>query len=231
MIEKLNDWNIDPDPETLAFHLRQAEPYRSTVHFASFARPWLATSNHIIDLGCGAGQATGYLAEQFPQAEFLGIDVSPKLVELARQQAPTASFITGDMHSLMHRSADGVISLATLSWMPGFEEPLHQITEKIHPKWMAFSALIYHGDISAQIVVDEPKRPRKSYYNIYSAKQIQKFLMASGYYLKKAEPFVIDIDLPKPADDDLMKSYTCGKAIFSGPLYLPWAFMLFARDE
>ncbi len=230
-MDKLNDWNLAPDAETLAFHLRQAQPYRSTVAFASFARPWLATSNHVIDLGCGAGQATAWLAGQFPQAEFLGLDMSEPLLTLARQNAPEVSFTQGDMYDLKPRQADGVISLATLSWMPEFQTPLDEICKKIAPKWMAFSSLFYDGYISTQIVVDEHKRPRKSYYNIYSIQRVTEFLMDRGYKLKNIERFHIDIELPRPENRDLMKSYTWNSVLFSGPLMLPLGFLVFERVD
>lgn len=225
----MNDWNLDPDAETLAFHLRQKEPYRSTVAFAEFARPWLQSSKTVIDLGCGAGQPTDWLAQKFPKTQFLGLDASPLLISLAKQLPPDASFGVGDMHNLTPRAADGVISLATLSWMPSFETPLDEICKKINPKWLAFSSLLYPGDISCNIVVDEPQRPRKSYYNVYSVTRIQKFLTVRGYRLAKYQPFNIDVELPKPEDANIMKSYTEHGRIFSGPLTLPWGFVAFER--
>ena len=233
MTEKLNEWNVDPDPETLAYHLRQVEPYRSTVHFAKFARPWLATSNRIIDLGCGAGQATDYIAMKHPQAQVLGLDVSPLLISLAKQLPPQASFGIGDMTNLSPRKADGVISLATLSWMPEYETPLAQICEKIAPKWMAFSTLLYWGNISAQIVINEPSRPRRSYHNIYSVNEMAKFMQGHGYDYAAGKIFQIDIDLPYPANANIMQSYTVGinemRHIFSGPLHMPWGFVCFEK--
>ena len=76
----LNEWNENPDAETLAYHLGQwKEPYRSTVAFAEFIRPFVKPSQSIADMGCGAGAATDYLARKFPKASWYGFDVSEDL--------------------------------------------------------------------------------------------------------------------------------------------------------
>jgi ubiquinone/menaquinone biosynthesis C-methylase UbiE len=51
-----------------------------------------------VDLGCGPGQVARYLHEQGVDA--LGIDLSPGMVELARQAHPGIEFRQGDMRAL-----------------------------------------------------------------------------------------------------------------------------------
>jgi len=232
----LNEWNINPDAETLDYHLRQwKEPYRSTVAFAEFIRPFMATTKDVIDLGCGSGAATNYIAEQFPHAYVTGVEVSQAL--LAQRHANTKAYYSaGDMTNLtdMPVKGGGVISLQTLSWMPDIETPLDQICTKIKPKWMAFSSLFYDGEISCKIEVTEHTRPRWSYYNIYSIPRVEKFMKGRGYEMADAHPFTPHIDLPKPDNPDLMKTYSVRNSHglrlqFSGPLYLPWWFLAFER--
>jgi SAM-dependent methyltransferase len=54
-------------------------------------------SDRVIDLGCG----TGILAEQLqkvqPSIEYIGIDISPKMLKIASKKCPTVSFIQADM--------------------------------------------------------------------------------------------------------------------------------------
>lgn len=54
-------------------------------------------SDRVIDLGCG----TGILAEQLqkvqPSIEYIGIDISPKMLEIASKKCPAVSFIQADM--------------------------------------------------------------------------------------------------------------------------------------
>lgn len=230
---KLNTWNEQPDPETLAYHLRQwQEPYRSTVKFAEFIHERMPQARSVVDVGCGAGAATCFLAHMFPTAGFAGIDVSAKLIELAinRSNAVNLKYVVADACNLgTPGNVDAVISLQTLSWMPNYERPLDEICNKLHPRWLAFSSLIYEGDIDCAIVVKEHQRPRQSYYNVYGLPGIRRFLRAFGYTLAEFEPFTLDKQLLKPQDPDLMQTWTQGGRQFSGPLYLPWAFAMFER--
>jgi SAM-dependent methyltransferase len=233
----LNEWNENPDPETLAYHDRHAERVGSTAVFAAFIEPWMEDSCRVFDVGCGAGGATEYLAREFPQTQLFGLDVSGVLLEKAKASCPTVkNFYKEDLTdiSIKYHRIDGVVSLQTFSWMPEIETPLAQICTKINPRWLAFSSLFYEGDISCQIIVDEPKRPRRSYYNIYSIPRTIAFLKERGYMVARVKPFYIDVDLPVPDNLNIMKTYTGmtedGMRLqFSGPLMLPWYFLCFEK--
>ncbi|MCX5241436.1 methyltransferase domain-containing protein [Streptomyces prunicolor] len=49
----------------------------------------------VADLGCGPGKVTGYLAEL--GAPIFGIDLSPRMIELARRAHPDLTFTVGSM--------------------------------------------------------------------------------------------------------------------------------------
>ena len=44
--------------------------------------------NSILDVGCGGGQFTHRLAEKFPQAQIVGIDLNPDAIAFAKAQNP-----------------------------------------------------------------------------------------------------------------------------------------------
>ncbi|MEV7028392.1 class I SAM-dependent methyltransferase, partial [Kitasatospora sp. NPDC093558] len=66
-------WDADPS-RTAARHVALFEP-----HLKDRQLP-------VLDLGCGNGTQTRYLAEHFPHA--LGLDLSPAALDLARRQDP-----------------------------------------------------------------------------------------------------------------------------------------------
>lgn len=233
----LNDWNIKPDPVTLDYHLKQWEtPYRSTVAFGKFIEPFVHDGDRIVDVGCGAGAATEYLAQHYQNAVWWGMDESESLIHEANSRCTHANFMRRDIGLLMKAPhMQGVVSLQTFSWMPNIETPLDEICEKIQPRWLAFSSLFYEGDISCKIEVNEPKRPRSSFYNIYSIQRTERFLKERGYRMADCVPFDIDINLAPPENRDLMGTYTVPlkpsgrKLQFSGPLCLPWHFLAFEK--
>ncbi|MEA2186437.1 MAG: hypothetical protein QOK16_1448 [Solirubrobacteraceae bacterium] len=57
-----------------------------------------ALSGRVLELGCGAGRLTGYLAEIASAAH--GVDISPAMIEYCRRTYPGASFSEGDMRDL-----------------------------------------------------------------------------------------------------------------------------------
>ncbi len=236
MASSLNEWNISPDPETLAYHNRHSDRH-STVEFSKFIAPYMLDSKRVFDLGCGAGGPTEYMAEVFSPTKLFGIDQSEALIALAKQNNKKVDkFYVDDISnlSIQYHRIDGVVSLQTFSWMPDIETPLRQICTKIKPRWMAFSSLFYYGDISTQCIVDEPQRPRKSYYNVYSILRTAAFLNDYGYKLSACKRFDIDVDLPTPANPDLMKTYTVPvkdgpRLQISGPVLLPWYFLAFEK--
>lgn len=75
----------------------------------------LPAGGHILDAGCGAGEPVAkYLVEHGFQVT--GIDVSPRILELARQPVPEGEFLEGNMTQLTFpdESFDGVVSLYAL---------------------------------------------------------------------------------------------------------------------
>ena len=149
------------DERALQYHMAQwREPKRSTVAFHDFAAPTLRDAKHVVDLGCGAGAATAYLAERFPESRFTGVDISAELTAIASRIASEKSlrnleFRSDDWYALgQYPGVDGVISIQSLSWLPDFERPLEAIFTRIAPRWIVMSSLFYDGRISCRIEVD-----------------------------------------------------------------------------
>jgi SAM-dependent methyltransferase len=232
------------DSALQSYHLGQwKSPKRSTIQFADYVQDRIAASRRVVDIGCGAGAATAHLASRHSGSELVGIDVSQKLVDIAKMLSSTdnlrnLSFEVEDCFDLRARSGvDGVVSLQTLSWLPNYEEPLRQIFEKLSPDWVAASSLFYDGDISCRIEVDEHVAGNRFFYNVYAIPAVARFAEKFGYQLTDARPFVIDIDLPRPSDRDAMATYTVRTADpdaperlqVSGPLLMNWHFVTLTR--
>lgn len=120
----------DPD-----YYDRQfASPYQSTISFCD----WLVElgaidreSNKICDLGCGKGANLYYMVRRFPHCDFVGMDIDEQLIGdgrafLSRASVPNCQPLVGDLHRAgsHFRSGqfDGIISMQTLSWLPGYEK-------------------------------------------------------------------------------------------------------------
>lgn len=236
--QRTAEWH-NLDDSARQYHLAQwRQEKQSTRAFADFISGELSNSRIVVDLGCGAGACTNYLATRNPSVQFSGVDLSGELIQLATdfgKSTQNLSFSQGDWFALPPNFYDGAVSLQTLSWLPEFETPLEQIFSNIKPKWFAATSLFYEGDISCRIEVTEHARERTSFYNVYSLPALARFCERHDYRLTRVEPFNIGIDLAKPSNLDAMGTYTRktddgSRLQISGPLLMPWHMILIERQ-
>jgi malonyl-CoA O-methyltransferase len=73
----------------------------------------------IMDIGCGTGYLAGKLAERFPSAEIIGIDIAPGMIEVAeKRKRDNLFFRIDDGEEVKGKSEYGlVVSNASLQWM------------------------------------------------------------------------------------------------------------------
>ena len=236
------------DRRELHYHLKQwRETKRSTIAFEAFCSGHLGASGTVMDLGCGAGACTAYLAAKYPKTQFIGLDFSKKLVKLgnkisSRKRIQNLSFEQGDWFDLYEKKGvDGVVSLQTLSWLPECKTPLTELIRKIQPKWISLTTLFYPGDITAWIEIEEHTTGIRKFYNTYSIPALARLAETEGYTVSKVESFEIDIDIEKPPVVDYMGTYTqrtfregtegFKRLQMTGPLLTSWYMILLERVD
>lgn len=81
-----------------------------------------------VDVGCGPGNSTESLAARFPQAEIVGLDNSPAMLEEARRRLPHVRFELMDAaHWTPDQDLELVFANATFHWIPRHLEQLTRI--------------------------------------------------------------------------------------------------------
>ena len=60
--------------------------------FDEFCRQVNNKNATILELGCGPGNITKYLLNSFPQFKITGLDLAPRMIELAKKNNPGADF-------------------------------------------------------------------------------------------------------------------------------------------
>jgi len=58
----------------------------------------------ILDLACGPGNVTRFLRDCFPESRILGVDLAPKMIEIARTQLPDVDFRVMDVRQIQEIS-------------------------------------------------------------------------------------------------------------------------------
>ncbi len=222
--------------------------YGSTVEFIKFLEKYIdLNKKNLIDLACGGGANTIYLAKKYPQSSFLGIDYDKNLIKLGDKSKKNLSNIkfkidnwnnVGLYKSFINSDkkmnpSGGIICFQSLTCLDmQLEEILKNLKKKNFP-FVAFSSLFYEGKCDYRIYVKDFSQAsefKEGWYNIYSIHTMKNILIKKGYKNFKFSNYNIKYNLPKPKHSG-MQSYTIktnsGKRIiFSGALHLPYAFFL-----
>jgi trans-aconitate 2-methyltransferase len=122
-------WN----PETyLAFADQRGRPF-----FDLLARIGVQSPRRVVDLGCGPGNLTEFLAQRWPEAAIEAWDSSPEMVAAAVGRGLNAR--VGDIRDWRPESGtDVLLSNAALQWIPGHTELLVSWAQRLEPgAWIA----------------------------------------------------------------------------------------------
>ncbi len=98
------------------------EDYRSEADLVAETLAAHVTSggNALLDVGCGAGHHDRYLKQRF---EVMGVDFSPRMLELARGRNPDLLYEVGDMRALqLSRRFDAVVILDAIAYCTTYAE-------------------------------------------------------------------------------------------------------------
>jgi SAM-dependent methyltransferase len=139
----------------------------------------------VCDLGCGPGQVARYLSEQ--GVDVFGIDLSERMIKIARQLSPDVAFHTGNMFSLKLRNDSlagiaayyAIVNIPRELLSPAFEE----IARVLQPQGVLL--LSFHiGD--KVLHVDELWGQRTSLdFVFFEPSEIRQALEAAGFAIEE----------------------------------------------
>ena len=105
------------DPERyLTYADERGRPFLDLISRIDVAKPLC-----VVDLGCGPGNLTRLLPERWPDADVIGIDSSPEMIDRAiADQIAGVRFEVADLRAWKSAEpVDVLVSNATLQWVPG----------------------------------------------------------------------------------------------------------------
>jgi trans-aconitate 2-methyltransferase len=192
MVIIMADWNPDL---YLKFENERTQPVRDLLSRINLKAP-----RRLLDIGCGPGNSTAEIIRRFPDAQVIGIDYSPAMIERAKAECPNASFIVcdagGDLSSL--GSFDLVFANASLQWLPDHTALLSRLFERVNPNGAIAVQLPMLESIPKAIenAANSPEFseylagfdsglhyfPISLYYDLLSAKSREYYLWTTSYY-------------------------------------------------
>jgi ubiquinone/menaquinone biosynthesis C-methylase UbiE len=84
-------------------------------------RNWQENSKCVLDAGCGIGAVTNFFAEKHPDAEFIGLNISPEQLEIASKNCPlNVKYVEGSYDSLpfSNESFDFIYFYQSIGYKP-----------------------------------------------------------------------------------------------------------------
>ncbi len=225
------------------------KPKYSTTEFEKFLNDngCFKANTEILDIGTGGGDNVAYLAKKYPHISFLGADYNQAFINMGKEvinslKLNNVSLTTADWFDLPEEFIgrfDGIFNVHTFCCFKQLKPALDALT-KLNPRWIAFNSLFYEGPLDVMIHIRDHTNPElkdsdpDGDFNVFSLTEMEKQLAEQGYTTFKYARFNIPIDLPKPPKGArgtfTMKTEIENRAQFSGPVYLPWYFVVAMKD-
>lgn len=174
---------------TLATYDATAEWYAQTHSDIAEVKPQLdtfidllpASAQTLLDIWCGPGRDAAYFVLQW--YEVTGIDTSEKLLEIARQQVPTATFLLADMRTLSFDPGSfvGIWSCASLLHLPKVDVPatLAHRFNMLQP-WGVLFIWVKAGT-GEHMVQKEYYQGHEKFFAFYELPELTKLITDAGF--------------------------------------------------
>jgi len=175
---------------------RRFEDERTRPAAELLARVALPSPRRVFDLGCGPGNSTELLVERFPEAEVVGTDNSPAMVEAARQRLPRVHFELSDINQWQPGTpADLVYSNATLQWLPDHEHLFPRLFAAVAPGGVLAVQMPDNLDEPSHRLMRETAALPKFAQHIGDAAQVRARILPAGSYYDLLIPEAAEVDV------------------------------------
>ncbi|GER91901.1 methyltransferase [Dictyobacter vulcani] len=144
-------------------------------------------SGQVCDLGCGPGHVTSYLYEQ--GASVLGIDLSARMVELARQHHPDIEFQQGNMAALTDIQDESWAGIVAFYSLIHFERPqlvavLQEFYRVLQPNGLLL--LAFHEGQEVRHFDEWWNQPVSLNFNFFERTEIEHYLNTAGFTIEES---------------------------------------------
>jgi 2-polyprenyl-3-methyl-5-hydroxy-6-metoxy-1,4-benzoquinol methylase len=151
--------------------------------YDSFCNSFTKDSANILEIGCGPGNISKYLLSKRPDDRIEGIDISPKMIELAQANNPTASYQVMDCRSihLLDKKYDGIICGFCLPYI-SVEESRKLMTdahELLQPGGIFYVSFVEGDERKSGFMTGSTGD--RTYFNYYDLAKIMEHLYVVGF--------------------------------------------------
>jgi hypothetical protein len=225
--------------------------YQSTVEFNKFLSKYLYNSNNVLDIGTGIGGTLSFYTKRYKNTHFIGIDHRKKYVNQARtifKKLKIDENVTFERVDVLKNindknlnKIDGIISEKTFCTFKNIEKPIKNLI-KLKPNWIGINSLFFDGYMDILIhqrqisslnlkPLNQDNIPDGD-FNIHSLKKLIHIIKPYGYKVSKYKLFFPNKKIKSNRSKFgtyTMKTEFDKNTCFSGPVHLPWYFVLIEK--
>lgn len=142
----------------------------------------LPENANIIELACGPGNITAFLLNERPDLKITASDPAPKMIEIAKQHCPGATFLCKHAHEAFDEELyDGVVAGFLLPYLsPNELNELFKLTyNKLKPRGVFYISWI-HKDRNESFIQSNSKGDKLEMH-YYSLEYLKKQLEQIGF--------------------------------------------------
>ena len=149
--------------------------------------PAAGNPNRILDIGCGTGRLLFAAAERFPRAEKIGVDISPRMIEVARANAPQGGqfrFEVASADSLPFPDASFDLAFSTIS-LHHWPDPLAGLREICRVTEPGGYFLLADLSIGGRVGDAVFALGRVFHHSVFSPSHVRQLFHESGFQVRE----------------------------------------------
>jgi len=143
----------------------------------------------ILELACGPGNITKYVKQRFPLSEYIAIDLSQKMIEIAKEQVKGVDFRIMDMRELstLNSKFDSIMCSFGLPFLSKYDaNKLISNCSKLLNKYGVVYISTMEGDESeAGFESTNFSGDYKIYFNYHQQKDIENAFVENGFNINE----------------------------------------------
>ena len=158
-------------------------------------------SGKVLDVGCASGWLLSEIASEFPNLEYLGIDVYKKALAYGRQTYPNIRFILADAHTLpfSKKSFDIVTCINVLEHVINPEKIMREIHRVLRPNSVAIIGMDSENVLFRIIWLLWTKMNgrvwKHTHLHRFTPKALEKLFQKTGFTVRKKSFYNVGLDI------------------------------------
>jgi trans-aconitate 2-methyltransferase len=150
----------------------------------------------IVDLGCGTGDLTAALADQWPGSRVIGVDLSEEMLAPARERAEPGrlEFLQGDLATWRPEApVELIVSNAAIQWVQDHDALLRHLTSCLAPRGVLAVQMPANFDSPSHALLKKLSASRRWAARLKNAVR-HDLVQPLDWYVEKAWALQLEID-------------------------------------